>query len=457
MRLPFRRSLASRVTALTTCAVGVAIIALSIGLYFVVSRQISHSLDKSLLARATTAATDKDVLNDLRSGTVVPTWALGAAGLRAAFLQPDGTVLVPDTIGGGFPDPSAAELAVLRDERSTSLRTTELNGTRYRVAAVKVVGSGAVLLLAESLDDEDAILDRVLVVTIGFAAVGILLVGLAAGIASASGLRPIRKLSSDLEVIARTEDLSPIPVLGEDEIARLSVSFNQLLTALSASRDRQRQLVADASHELRTPLTSLRTNVDLLAQAGAELPEAQREELLTDLRAQAEEMTALIGDLVELARDEPRTPVIDTVDIADLLDGALDRVRRRAPRLTWAVESEPWWVKGELSGLQRAITNLLDNAAKWSPPTGTVTVRLKHGTLTVDDEGPGIPEADLGQVFERFYRSSEARSMVGSGLGLAIVRQVADRQGGTVKAARSPSGGARLVLTLPGSATPPML
>ena len=456
MRLPFRRSLASRVTALTTCAAGFAIIALSIGLYFVVSHQISHSLDKSLLSRAHTAATDKDVLNDLRSGTLVPTWALGAAGLRAAFLQPDGTVLVPDTIAGGFPEPSTAELAVLRDEQTTSLRTTNLNGSSYRVAAVKVVGSKTVLLLAESLDDEDAILDRVLLVTIGFASIGILLVGLAAGVASASGLRPIRKLSSDLEVIARTVDLSPIPVLGEDEVARLSISFNQLLAALSASRDRQRQLVADASHELRTPLTSLRTNVDLLAQAGGSLPDEQRDELLTDLRAQAEEMTALIGDLVELARDEPRTPVIDTVDIADLLDGALDRVRRRAPRLTWTIESEPWWVKGELSGLQRAITNLLDNAAKWSPATGTVTVGLKNGTLTVDDEGPGIPDAELGQIFERFYRSSEARSMVGSGLGLAIVRQVAERQGGSVIAARSPAGGARLVLSLPGSPTPPV-
>ena len=455
MRLPFRRSLGSRVTALTTCAVGVAIVALSIGLYFVVSHQISHSLDKSLLTRAHTAATDKDVLNDLRSGTLVPTWALGAAGLRAAFLQPDGTILVPDTISGGFPQPSASELAVLRDQQTTSLRTTDLNGTSYRVAAVKVVGTRTVLLLAESLEDEDAILDRVLVVTVGFAAVGILLVGLAAGVASASGLRPIRKLSADLEVIAKTEDLSPIPVLGEDEIARLSVSFNQLLAALSASRDRQRQLVADASHELRTPLTSLRTNVDLLAQAGNSLPDEQRDDLLLDLRAQAEEMTALIGDLVELARDEPRTPVIDTVDLADLLDGALDRVRRRAPRLRWTVESEPWWVRGELSGLQRAITNLLDNAAKWSPSTGTVTVRLRNGTLTVDDEGPGIPEADLSEVFERFYRSSEARSMVGSGLGLAIVRQVADRQGGSVTAARSPAGGARLVLELPGTAHPP--
>lgn len=455
MRLPFRRSLATRVTALTTCAVGVALIALSIGLYFVVSRQISHSLDKSLLSRAHTAATDKDVLNDLRSGTLVPTWALGAAGLRAAFLQPDGTVLVPDTISGGFPLPSSAELDVLHGRQTTSLRTTQLNNSTYRVAAVRVTGTNTVLLLAESMDDEDAILDRVLLVTIGFAAIGILLVGLAAGIASASGLRPIRRLSEDLEVIARTEDLSPIPVFGEDEIARLSMSFNQLLTALGASRDRQRQLVADASHELRTPLTSLRTNVDLLAQAGASLPDEQRDDLLADLRAQAEEMTSLIGDLVELARDEPRTPIIDTVDIADLLDGALDRVRRRAPKLLWNVESEPWWVRGELSGLQRAITNLLDNAAKWSPAHGTVTVRLRNGTLTVDDEGPGIPEADLPQVFERFYRSSTARSMTGSGLGLAIVRQVADRQGGSVTAARSPSGGARLILRLPGTAVPP--
>ena len=230
-----------------------------------------------------------------------------------------------------------------------------------------------------------------------------------------------------------------------------------MLTSLAASRDRQRRLVADAGHELRTPLTSLRTNIDLLTQAGsadARLPEHARSELLADVRAQIEELSTLVGDLVELARDEPISHVVATVELHEVLEAAVARVRRRAPGATFALEAQPWYVEGEAGAIERALTNLLDNAAKWSPVGGTVHVRLDGGVVTVDDEGHGIAEEDLPHVFDRFYRSSESRSMPGSGLGLSIVAQVVERHSGTVVAGRSPTGGTRITFVLPGAPRP---
>jgi two-component system, OmpR family, sensor histidine kinase MprB len=269
-----------------------------------------------------------------------------------------------------------------------------------------------------------------------------------------NGLRPVRRLTDAVEAIAETEDLRPLPVEGDDEIARLATAFNGLLAALSASRDRQRRLVADAGHELRTPLTSLRTNLDLLLQSDAAggLEPAARAELLDDVGAQIEEMSNLVGDLVELARDEPLRTVVEQVDLAEVVDRAVARARRRGTGLTFEVDSEPWWVTGESASLERAVTNLLDNAVKWSPPSGTVRIRLNHGTLTVEDEGPGIAEADREHVFERFYRSDESRSMPGSGLGLSIVRQVTERHSGTVRVDEGETGGTRMVMQLPGAA-----
>ncbi len=198
----------------------------------------------------------------------------------------------------------------------------------------------------------------------------------------------------------------------------------------------------------------MRTNIDLLTQADLALEPAQREELLADVRAQMEELTKLIGDLVSLAREEEAPAEVGPVELHEVLDHAVSRVRLRAPSLLFDVRSEPWWVVGEAPALERAITNLLDNAAKFSPPSGTVRVTLTGGTITVDDEGAGIAEADLPHVFDRFYRSMESRAMPGSGLGLSIVRQTADRHGGTVSASRNAQGGARMTFRVPGAATP---
>jgi two-component system sensor histidine kinase MprB len=280
--------------------------------------------------------------------------------------------------------------------------------------------------------------------------------GLAGWAVARNGLRPVRRLTTAVEDIARTQRLDPIPIEGSDEVARLAQSFNEMLHALSASQHRQRQLVADAGHELRTPLTSLRTNLDLLVQADAStgLSPASRAELLDDVRAQIGEMTTLVGDLVELARDEPVTRGVEPVELTAVLGQAVARVRRRAD-VEFVVRTSPWWVTGDADALERAITNLLDNAAKWSPEGGVVTVTLDKGTLAVADQGPGISAEDLPHVFERFYRSAESRGMPGSGLGLSIVSSVAQRHGGTAEAGSAPGGGAQIRLTIPGQPAPP--
>jgi two-component system sensor histidine kinase MprB len=180
-----------------------------------------------------------------------------------------------------------------------------------------------------------------------------------------------------------------------------------------------------------------------------------RRELLADVQAQISEMTTLIGDLVELARDEPSISSVEPVELAAVIEQAVTRVRRRASTVEFDVHTEPWWVTGDPNALERAVTNLLDNAAKWSPPGGRVRVELSNGTIMVGDQGEGIPERDLPHVFERFYRSAESRTMPGSGLGLSIVRSVADRHGGVVRAGTGPDGGAGFWFELPGTAAPP--
>jgi two-component system sensor histidine kinase MprB len=266
----------------------------------------------------------------------------------------------------------------------------------------------------------------------------------------------VRRLSAAAEHIARTDELKPIAVTGDDELASLATSFNAMLASLAASRDRQRRLIADAGHELRTPLTSLRTNLELLAQADRRggLPSAQRDEIFTDATAQVEELSTLVGDLVELARDEPLAHTPEPLDMADIVSRAVDRVRRRAIGLSFAVDLDPWWVIGEAQILERAVTNLLDNAAKWSPPAGTVSVTLRDGALEVADEGAGVSEPDLPMIFERFYRAADARTMPGSGLGLSIVKQAAERHGGSVAVRNRDPHGAVFTMVLPGDPAP---
>jgi two-component system sensor histidine kinase MprB len=265
----------------------------------------------------------------------------------------------------------------------------------------------------------------------------------------------VRRLTKTAEAVTKTRDLSQRiepSATGDDELGRLAGSFNTMLGALEESSRAQRQLVADASHELRTPLTSLRTNIEVLARGNRLAPD-DRERLLDDVIEQIDEMTALIGELIELAR-EARPDAIEEpardVRLDELAAEAVERARRNRPEVEFMTDFDESLVHGTPSRIERAVANLLDNAAKWSPPGGPVEVAVRAGEVSVRDHGPGIADEDLPYVFDRFYRSRGARGMPGSGLGLAIVKQVAESHGGTVVAEKPADGGTLMRMRLNG-------
>ncbi|WP_347177258.1 HAMP domain-containing sensor histidine kinase [Parafrankia sp. EAN1pec] len=384
-------------------------------------------------------------------------------GMELQFLDGDGVPLesaFPSLETFAIPV-DAADAEVARGLRGKNLRTVTVEGQRYRVATVPLryppplTGTGA-LQLARSTSDVDRTLRDLGLVLFIVGLVGVVGSVIAGRLVARASLKPVDAAAAAAEEVARTQDLSAlIPVTGSDEIARLATSLNSMLRALEASRLRQRQLVDDAAHELRTPLTSLRTNIELLMRAettpNRALPAADRDALLRDVDAQMRELTALVNELIELARDEVPTEEIERLDLAQVVRAAADRARRRANTkgIRIEVSVEPSLVDGRPSLLERAVTNLLDNAVKFSPPSSTVRVVSRAGEVTVADEGPGIAPADRARVFERFYRATAARSLPGSGLGLAIVADAAAMHGGTAEAAESPSGGALLRMTLP--------
>ena len=262
-RWHYRRSLASRVAVLTTVALGVSIAVMALTAFVVMRQQLMSSLDQSLLNRAH-KATATTTLSEI-TARGAPAWMLGAADVRIIFISAEGRAMTGDDIPNftlGQP-----EYDVATGQRESAVRTlVTAEGERFRVATVQA-NSGHALILAQPLAPNDRTLEKLSGVLFVFGALGVLAALLAGWLVARSGLRPVRRLTSSVEHIAVTEDLTPLRVEGDDEVARLATAFNQMLLALGASRDRQRRLVADASHELRTPLTSLRTNLDLLRQA----------------------------------------------------------------------------------------------------------------------------------------------------------------------------------------------
>jgi two-component system, OmpR family, sensor histidine kinase MprB len=340
-------------------------------------------------------------------------------------------------------------LAVAQGRAKPFFYDAELSGTQVRVY-VGPFADGQALQAAQSLEDVNATMRRVTLVLVLVSLGGVVLAAVLGGIVGGSAMRPVRRLMRGTRYVAATQDLSRrIDAVGDDELAGLARSFNAMLEALAESRRAQRQLVADASHELRTPLTTVQANVELLSRAH-ELTADEREQLREDLLSQLRELTLLVGDLVELAREQPPESDLEEFDLAALVESCVERIRGHGPSVRFVAGLEPCVVRGDRVRLERAVTNLLDNARKWSPDGGTVEVEVSDGELVVRDEGPGIESADRPHVFDRFYRSAESRRLPGSGLGLAIVRQVAEMHGGAAWAAPPRSGrGAELHLRLP--------
>jgi two-component system sensor histidine kinase MprB len=434
-------SLRRRIALTAAAAVAVAVVLGAIVAYFVVRGALREQIDRSLAASATfnVAAPPGE------APQVAPLEGPGV------FKQ----VIVGNRVVGAAAGPArqlgdpAAIKAVADGERPPFLADTKVDGVNVRVFTGRGP-HGEAVQIARSLTEVNGALYR-LRIGLGLVAVaGIALAAFLGRFATRHAVRPVTELTETAEHVARTRDLSHrIEAAGDDELARLATSFNTMLEALDESQRAQRQLVADASHELRTPLTSLRTNLEVLG-SNDKLGAGDRERLRRDLVAQLEELGELVGDLVELARDgEAPAEPLEPVRLDELVEAAVERARRHAPQVAFATELEPCVVAGERARLDRAIANLLDNAAKWSPPGAGVDVRLEDGELTVRDRGPGIDPDDLPHVFDRFYRATAARGRAGSGLGLAIVRHVAERHGGTVRAEEAPGGGALLRLALP--------
>jgi two-component system sensor histidine kinase MprB len=340
---------------------------------------------------------------------------------------------------------SPAALAVARSGAPTGdvLTDTHARGIHLRVLTRALPQGNGALQVARPLTEVDHSLREILIVLAVVAAAGIALAAALGALVARAALAPVRRFTRRTEEIAGNPDpVERIAVTGDDELARLAHSFNATLDALERSVEAQRHLVADASHELRTPIASLRANIQTIEDLDR-LPEAERAALRADILSELDELTALVGDVVELARGSKPGQVLDDVRVDRIVTAVAERAEGRAGvDVAVRVDVEPTLVRGEPDRVHRAVSNLLDNAIKWSPPGAAIDLRLRDGTLTVRDHGPGFAAADLPHVFERFYRAEDSRGMPGSGLGLAIVRQAAEAHGGAVEAENAPGGGA---------------
>jgi two-component system sensor histidine kinase MprB len=452
-------SFRARLTLVAAAAVALAIVLASIIVWLVVRNQMLGQFDRGLRQRAFA------VYHDPQGIRLGPSPFTGRIGLdvHRDLLGLGGYVQLVTASGktyqsfdetGSLPFGKGA-LEVARGKRQTAfISNTKSAGTTFRVFTTPVqdsLGRTYALQVAQDLGSVVHALHRIevllFVITFGGIAVAVAL-GL---LVSRAALAPVRRLTSATEKVRETGDLSErIQTAGQDELSQLAGSFNTMLAALEESMRLQRQLVTDASHELRTPLTSLRTNIEVLATE-KELRADDRRRLLADVIEQLGEMTALIAEVVELARGDRVTDEREDIRLDLLTADAVERTSRNRPGVNFDTDLEESVVHGVPSRLERAIGNLLDNAAKWSPTGGDIEVLVRDSEVVVRDHGPGIDEEDLPHVFDRFYRARSARGMPGSGLGLAIVRQVAEAHGGTVVAERAEGGGTRVTLRLNGA------
>lgn len=470
--LPLR----SRLALLVAAAVAFGVAAVSVSCWFIVQGKLYEQVDSNLkngggrvraggLASVLSNCTTTPSAQDDR-GPQRPTY-------YTQVINSDGAVCVYPT-SAGLVKVTSSDTEIARNPTKGILHnSTDSKGNPVRVLTTPLITTDgpagpqlypdSALLVAYPLKDTDKTLSDLAVVLLTVSAFGVVGAG-AVGLAVArAGLRPVDKLTEAVEHIARTEDLTtriPVEEHSEDEIARLSRSFNSMTSALASSRELQQQLIADAGHELRTPLTSLRTNIELLTRSeetGRPIPPEDRNALLASVKAQMTELASLIGDLQELSRPENgqhagKTQVLEWQDIVET---ALARARLRGPELSITADLKPWYVRAEPSTLERAMVNILDNAVKFSPEGGTIEVLLTDGVLTVRDHGPGIAAEELPHVFDRFWRSPSARALPGSGLGLSIVARTVQQAGGEVSLTPAKGGGTVATVRLPGAPTPP--
>jgi len=450
-----RRTLRTRLALACTLAVTLVAIGVTAAAFVVVRHELGHQLDLQLGQQAT-------VVQQLNHGSAPGT----VSGECVYLAAPACSQIVP---ADRSDDPSAPYLlpvtdatrAVAAGERNGYYSNISVDGHPARILTTSFGEGKAVQVAVRSDTVQQGVTQAAELMSV-IGALGVLLAAVLGYAVSRTGLRPVARLTATAERIAATRDPKQrvrLPASAqhrEDEITRLATSFNTMLGELEQSVTARRRLVADASHELRTPLTALRTNAELLARADRLTPE-QLIRASTALQRQIREITSLVNDLIELAREEEPAPLLETVRLDLLARQCLDSARHHWPAITFTAELAPdCAVEGVPARLSRLLANLLDNAAKFSPPGGPVELSLvrRDGTapplleLTIRDHGPGIAPEDLPHVFDRFYRATTARALPGSGLGLAMAQQIAQAHHATLTAEAAVGGGARFCLRI---------
>lgn len=428
----------------TLVAAGAAVVTTGRAVYrgvdqFLVER--SHAVDQI------SAHMIRQAFDDLPA--VIPTSGRAPGGTRRlpAFVTPDSIMQWNDldgTLLARLED--TAELPAVSAARDGTIDNVRVGDRSYR--RIVSAGPDAVVQVARDVTPELAVLAAVRRRIIG---VGLVLTFIAAAggwLIARRMVEPIERLTGAAEEVARTRRLlQPIDASAEGEVGRLATAFNTMLAALAESRAQQQRLVQDAGHELRTPLTSLRTNIEVLQRVDG-MPDEHRARLLADVDLELRELSDLVTELIALATDTSAPAPTAPADLGDLARAVAERSRRRFDHPI-TVSGRGATLELQASDLERAITNLVENAAKWSDPDRPIEVIVDGGSLSVRDHGPGIAEEDLPHVFDRFYRATEARAKPGSGLGLSIVEQIIRRHGGTVRAANARGGGAIVGFDLP--------
>jgi two-component system, OmpR family, sensor histidine kinase MprB len=438
----------ARLTLVATVAVAMAVVLASAVIYVFVRGELRGEVDQGLLTRAESISYDEGIQFPGGFPVLIVKPPVGEPAGYVQVLGRDGTIALPKDEATRLPVTATALSVASGLQEAAAFEDAHVQGHHVRVLTVPLA-DGLAVQVARSLSEVDASLIRLRWILLGVSLGGIALATLLGWMVARASIRPVRKMSDATEHVISTGDLTQrIESLGSDELSRLAANFNVMLGVLDRSMTTQRQLVSDASHELRTPIAVVRTNIEVLARGEGLSPE-DRAELLADVVAQLEELSLLVSDLVELARDGEPAVEPEAVRFDEVVDRAVARARRLAPRVVFEEDLRPCLVVGVPARLERAVANLLDNAAKWSSPGGLVEVWLQDGELTVRDHGPGIDPDDMPKIFDRFYRAPSARGLPGSGLGLAIVRAVADSHRGRVAAERPEGGGALLRLTLP--------
>jgi two-component system, OmpR family, sensor histidine kinase MprB len=468
-----------RVTLASGAAVAIAVAIASLTTYVLVRNDLHRHINRSLQTLATTFVQAERAFpaqrprhrhrtSLRRPSTSVPPYPYSA--LLGHFPDHPGDVtnviqlvsgarkVYPAFDGQRLPlsKPTIAAIAALaRAGSGTRSFDATAHGTQLRVLA-EGVSPGYAVVISHSLTEANSTLDELSLILFIMTLGGVALASLLGWFVARTTLAPVRRLTATVRHVAQTRDLGErIDERRRDELGSLARSFNSMLTVLDETIHKldesarvQRRLVADASHELRTPVTSIRTNIEILERAD-ELPAGERTRLVSDVVEQLEELTALINDLIELAREDEHIDSREEVRFDILVTEAIERARLHAPAVRFEVNLAPTLVTGVPSRLDRAVNNLLDNAVKFAGTEEPIEVRLHDGELEVRDHGPGIDAEDLPHIFDRFFRGAHSRALPGSGLGLAIVRQVAELHAGSVSVAAAPGGGTVVRMRVP--------